>query len=64
MTLTDWLLDGVKEVPSQAASTSIPQQWDKPRGAKILSEPISTMVIAKPGSSKRKPLVAVIDDNR
>ncbi|KAL4225003.1 hypothetical protein ACF0H5_015698 [Mactra antiquata] len=66
MTVTDWVLEGFKEVPAQPACTSLPQQWDKPRGQKILPEPVSTMVIAKPGNlkRKRKPLTAVFDDNR
>ncbi|KAL4218843.1 hypothetical protein ACF0H5_021431 [Mactra antiquata] len=66
MTVTDWVLEGFKEVPAQPACTSLPQQWDKPRGQKILPDPVSTMGIAKPGNlkRKRKPLTAVIDYNR
>ena len=66
MTVTDWVLEGYKEVPAQPSCTSLPQQWDKPRGQKICPEPVSTMVIAKPGNlkRKRKPLSAVFIDNR
>ena len=66
MTLEDWILQGLKDVPDQPACTSMPQQWDKPRGAKIEAEPVTTMVIAKPGTinRKRKPLTANFDDNR
>ena len=64
--IEDWILEGYKEVPAQQACTSAPQQWDKPRGSKIEPEPVSTMVIAKPGTTNRKkrPLIANFDDNR
>ena len=65
-TLRGWTLAGLKDVLSGASCTSLPQQWDKPRGQKIAGEPVSTMVIAKPGNRrrKRKPVTAVFDDNR
>jgi hypothetical protein len=66
MKLADWLIEGLEDVPIQPACTTLPQQWDKPRGPKIQPEPVSTMVIAKPGNAnrKRKPLTPVFDDNR
>ncbi|KAL3887317.1 hypothetical protein ACJMK2_027259 [Sinanodonta woodiana] len=66
MTLKDWILEGFKDIPAQPSCTSLPQQWDKPRGGKIKAEPVSTMVIAKPGNinRKRKPITALFEDNR
>ena len=53
-------------MPAEPACTSLPQQWDKPRGHKILAEPVSQMVFARPGKidRKRKPVTAVFNDNR
>ena len=64
--LTDWVLEGMSDVPSQPACTSVPQQWDKPRGTRIEAEPVCTMVISKPGNTDRKkrPLTADFSDNR
>lgn len=45
---------GLKEVPADLPSTSLPQQWHKPQGKKINPEPASNIVLAKPGASKRK----------
>ncbi|XP_062585783.1 uncharacterized protein LOC134247430 [Saccostrea cucullata] len=45
---------GLTEVPSALACTSLPQQWHKPRGPKILPEPVSAMVFAKPKQTPRK----------
>jgi len=59
-------LCGYKEVPAEPSSTSLPQQWDKPRGPKILPESVGSMVIARPGNinRKRKPILANYIDNR
>lgn len=61
-----WKINGFKEVPAEPASTSLPQQLDKPRGPKVLPEPVSQMVISRPGNinRKRKPVVANYNDNR
>lgn len=66
MMLEKWKVAGLKDVPAQPACTSIPQQWDKPRGTKIFPEPVSTMVIAKPGTirRKRRPIMPDFNDNR
>ncbi|XP_061193625.1 uncharacterized protein LOC133201838 [Saccostrea echinata] len=49
---------GLTEVPSALACTSMPQQWHKPRGPKIVPEPVAAMVFAKPKqkSGKKRPL--------
>ena len=64
--VTDWILGGLKEVPDQPACTYVPQQWDRPRGSKIVSEPVTAMVIAKSSncSRRKRPLVADFSDNR
>ncbi|KAJ8310184.1 LOW QUALITY PROTEIN: hypothetical protein KUTeg_012049, partial [Tegillarca granosa] len=66
MTLQNWILEGYKEVPANPSCTSLPQQWDKPRGEKVKGEPVTQMVIVKPINTnrKRKPLVESFHDNR
>jgi len=50
-------LCGFNEVSAEPSSTSLPQQWDKPRDPKILPESVESMVIARPKNlnQKRKP---------
>jgi hypothetical protein len=57
---------GYKQVPAMLSCTSLPQQWDKPRGERIEPEPVSTMIIAKPSNTdrKRKPVITSFTDNR
>ena len=64
--LTDWILEGLVDIPSQPSCTSTPQDWDKPRGKKILPEPVSTMIISRPSNYNRKkrPFIADYRDNR
>ena len=64
--ITDWLLEGLVEVPTQPSCTSELQRWDKPRGKKIMPEPVSTMVISQSTNVKRKkrPYTADFRDNR
>ncbi|XP_063410321.1 uncharacterized protein LOC134693427 [Mytilus trossulus] len=66
MMIEQWKILGYKAVPSQPSSTSLPQQWDKPRGPKIKAEPVSQMVISRPMNltRKRKPVIATFIDNR
>ena len=65
-TLRNWVLLGMKDVPSDAACTSLPQQWNKPRGVKIQAEAVANIVISKPGKAKRTrmPITANMNDNR
>lgn len=64
--LTDWLTEGLLDIPTQPACTSKPQTWDKPRGMKIVSEPVSSAILSKSGSTgrKRRPIIPVFIDNR
>ena len=64
--LTDWILDGLTEVPSQPSCTSLPSRWEKPRGMKIKAEPVSSMVLSRPTNvtRKRRPITSVFVDNR
>ncbi|XP_046570807.1 uncharacterized protein LOC124279049 [Haliotis rubra] len=56
-TLQGFKLHNFKEIPSDLSSTSMPQQWNKPRGDKILPVPISQVVVARPTEQrKRKPI--------
>ncbi|XP_048777060.2 uncharacterized protein LOC125681149 [Ostrea edulis] len=66
MNLEQWKISGFVEIPSMLSSTSLPQQWDKPRGDKIQPEPVSQMIISNPSNlnRKRKPIVASFVDTR
>ena len=66
MMIEQWKILGYKAVPSQPSSTSLPQQWDKPRGPKSKAEPVSQMIISRPMNltRKRKPVIATFIDNR
>ncbi|XP_056014374.1 uncharacterized protein LOC125665758 [Ostrea edulis] len=66
MILEQWKISGFVEIPSMLSSTSLPQQWDKPRGDKIQPEPVSQMIISNPSNlnRKRKPIVASFVDTR
>lgn len=56
---------GLKEPPADLSSTSLPQQWGKPRGKKIQPVAVPKMVIVKPKAGrKRKPLTNTLIDNR
>ncbi|XP_045189076.2 uncharacterized protein LOC123546672 [Mercenaria mercenaria] len=64
--IEQWKIIGYKDVSALLSSTSLPQQWDRPRGGKIKSEPVSQMVIARPTNltRKRKPVMTEFKDNR
>lgn len=64
--LEQWKISCYKEVPSEPSSTSLTQQWDKPRGEKIKAEPVSRMIISHPTNldRKRKPIIASYIDTR
>ncbi|XP_046558783.1 uncharacterized protein LOC124267828 [Haliotis rubra] len=64
--LEGWKISGYQAIPSQPSSTSLPQQWDKPRGPKIESEAVSQIIIARPRNlnRKRRPVMATFNDNR
>lgn len=63
--LIQWQLMGLTEPPSELCSTSLPQQWGKPRGMKIKPVPVPQMVIVKPKMNrKRMPLTNTLIDNR
>jgi len=57
-TLSHFQQLGLKEVPTDASVTSLPQQWHKPRGRKIQPESVTDLVLAKPTKTirKRKPV--------
>ncbi|WAR24860.1 hypothetical protein MAR_038529 [Mya arenaria] len=59
-------VQGYKEIPSMLTCTSLPQQWDKPRGEKNNTEPVSQMVMSRPTNvnRKRRPVMAQYVDNR
>ncbi|XP_046558856.1 sodium- and chloride-dependent glycine transporter 2-like [Haliotis rubra] len=63
-TLHGFKLHNFKEIPSDLSSTSMPKQWNKPRGDKILPVPISQVVVARPTEQrKRKPIQCHTDMN-
>lgn len=64
--LEQWKISGYKEIPAEPSSTSLPQQWDKPRGEKIKAQPVSKMIISRPTNlnRKRKPVIASYIDTR
>lgn len=66
ITTETWKINKSKEVPAEPASTSLPHQCDKPRGPKVLPEPVSQMIISRPGNinRKRKPDMTNYNDNR
>lgn len=66
LTLVEWISDGYKEPPQAPACTSVTQQWDKPRGAKISPAAVSEMTIVNTAqeSKQRKRLEAVFEDNQ
>ena len=66
MLVEEWLLQGLKDVPAFPSCTSMPSQWDKPRGNKILPEPVTQMTISNPANvdRKRKPVTPIFIDNR
>ncbi|KAL4222770.1 hypothetical protein ACF0H5_018810 [Mactra antiquata] len=62
--LQGFKLHEYKEIPNQLSCTSIPQQWNVPRGKKIAATPINHIVVAKPSlTRKRKPVLCQVDAN-
>ena len=52
-------------MPEQLSCTSLPQQWNKPRGSKIEPVPIKDVVVARPVEKrKRKPVLCQLDLNQ
>lgn len=64
--LEQWKISVYKAIPSEPSSTSLPQQWDRPRGEKIKAESVSKMIISRPPNlnRKRKPVIASYIDTR
>ncbi|WAR09632.1 hypothetical protein MAR_034708 [Mya arenaria] len=60
LALEQMKVQGYKEIPSMLTCTSLPQQWDKPRGEKNNTEPVSQMVMSQPTNvnRKRRPVMA------
>ena len=57
-TLAHYQHQGLKEVPDELSSTSLPQQWHKPRGRKVKPQPVTSLVMAKPKKDrKRRPVL-------
>ncbi len=50
------MMKAQEESPVKAC-TSLPQQWHKPRGAKIKAVPISTVVVAKAKKDRKRNLL-------
>ncbi|CAG9763736.1 unnamed protein product [Ceutorhynchus assimilis] len=48
------ILNGLKQVPETASCTSIPMEWNKPRGTKILPEQIPNSVFIDSTNIERK----------
>ncbi|CAG9773418.1 unnamed protein product [Ceutorhynchus assimilis] len=48
------ILNGLKQVPGTASCTSIPMEWNKPRGTKILPEQIPNSVFIDSTNIERK----------
>ena len=64
MIIESWKIN--KEILAEQSSTSLSQELDKPRGPKVLPEPVSQMIFSRPGNTnrKRKPFNAKYNDNR
>lgn len=57
-TFQGFKLHNLTHVPDQLSSTSLPQQWDKPRGTKIKPAPVKDVVVSRPlENRKRKPIL-------
>lgn len=59
----------MKEIPADQTCTSLPQQWHKPRGAKILPEPVMKCTFANSTTDrlekrKREPVLCKLYDAR
>ncbi|MEW8544947.1 MAG: hypothetical protein AB2693_15585 [Candidatus Thiodiazotropha sp.] len=59
----------MKQIPSDRTCTSLPQQWHKPRGAKILPEPamkctFSNLSTDRQEKRKREPVLCKLYDAR
>lgn len=46
--VSHFFMTKIKVIPDDLASTSLPQQWHKPRGKTISSEPLMDMIFEKP----------------
>ena len=57
--IEEWKIASLKEISSQMSSTSLQQQWDKPRGEEVKLEAVSETLIARPTNfaGKKKPIV-------
>ncbi|XP_056016049.1 uncharacterized protein LOC130053235 [Ostrea edulis] len=66
MMIESWKMRGYRDIPTEPSSTSLPQQWDKPRGPKIKAELVYHIVIARPGNinRNRNPVMATYTDIR
>lgn len=64
--LEQWKISAYNEIPAEPSSTSLPKQWEKPRGEKIKAEPVSKMIISRPTNlnRKRKPVISSYIDTR
>ncbi|XP_069141863.1 uncharacterized protein [Argopecten irradians] len=63
-TLQGLKLHNYTSVPQHQSCTSVPQQWNVPRGPKIKPVPINHVVVARPlESRKRKPIICHLDEN-
>ncbi len=55
-------LHNFARIPDHQSCTSIPQQWDVPRGVKITPVPLNHLVVARPQENrKRKPVLCQLD---
>ena len=52
MIIESWKIN--KEILAEQSSTSLSQELDKPRGPKVLPEPVSQMIFSRPGNTNRK----------
>ena len=43
-----------EEILAKPSSSSLSKQWDKSRGTKVLPEPVSKIIISRPGNTNRK----------
>ena len=65
-TLQHWLLLGLQDIPAEVTCTSLPQQWNIPRGKRIASEPICNIIVMNPKQEirKKRPVMSTFTDNR
>jgi len=58
-TLIHYQHQGLNEVPASLSITSLPQQWHKPRGAKIEPRSVVNMILAKAKKQKESVLITM-----